>query len=56
MKKFFERVTRGEPGRKKIALVAAAHKLARAMAAMLRTGEAWREQEQEREQAHGPRA
>ena len=37
-------------GRKKIALVAAAHKLARSMAAMLRTGEAWREQEQEREE------
>jgi transposase len=45
MKAFFERVTRGEPGRKKIALVASAHKLARAMAAMLRTGEAWREDE-----------
>jgi transposase len=43
MKCFFERVTHGDPGRKKIALVAAAHKLARAMAAMLRTGEAWRE-------------
>ena len=45
----FERVTHGEPGRRKIALVAAAHKLARAMAAMLRTGEAWREDEQEQE-------
>ena len=42
-----ERVTRGEPGRKKIALVATAHKLARAMAAMLRSGEAWREDEQD---------
>jgi transposase len=47
MKAFFERVTGGEPGRKKIALVAVAHKLARAMAAMLRSGEAWREQGQE---------
>jgi transposase len=47
MKAFFGRVTHGEPGRKKIALVAAAHKLARAMAAMLRTGEAWREDEDE---------
>jgi transposase len=46
MKAFFERVSHGDPGRKKIALVAAAHKLARAMAAMLRTGEAWREQGQ----------
>jgi hypothetical protein len=45
MKSFFERVTRDDPGRKKIALVAAAHKLARSMAAMLRTGEAWREDE-----------
>jgi transposase len=49
MKSFFERVTHGEPGRRKIALVASAHKLARAMAAMLRTGEAWREDEQEQE-------
>ena len=46
MKAFFERVTHNEPGRRKIALVATAHKLARAMAAMLRTGEAWREDEQ----------
>jgi len=46
MKAFFGRVSGGDPGRKKIALVAAAHKLARAMAAMLRTGEAWREQGQ----------
>ena len=45
MKSFFERVTHGEPGRKKIALVATAHKLARSMAAMLRSGEAWREDE-----------
>ena len=49
MKDFFERVTHGEPGRKKIALVATAHKVARAMAAMLRTGEAWREEEAWRE-------
>ena len=48
MKAFFERVTHGEPGRRKIALVAVAHKLARSMAAMLRTGEAWREDERER--------
>ena len=40
---FFERVTRGEPGRRKIALVATAHHLARVMAAMLRSGEVWRE-------------
>ena len=50
MKSFFERVSHGEPGRKKIALVAAAHKLARSMAAMLRSGEAWREQDPARGQ------
>ena len=50
MKIFFERVAHGEPGRKKIALVATAHKLARAMAAMLRSSEAWREQDPERGQ------
>ena len=43
VKAYFERVARGDAGRKKIALVATAHKLARAMAAMLRSGEAWRE-------------
>ena len=39
----FERVMRGDGDRKKVAVVATAHRLARAMAAMLRTGEAWRE-------------
>ena len=39
----FERVMRGDPDRKKVALVATAHYLTRVMAAMLRTGEAWRE-------------
>ena len=43
MRAYFERVSGGDPGRKKIALVAVAHKLARIMAAMLRSGEAWRE-------------
>jgi transposase len=43
LKSFFERVTRGEADRRKIALVATAHHLARVMAAMLRTGEVWRE-------------
>ena len=42
MKAYFELVTRGDAGRRKIALVATAHKLARVMAAMLRSGEAWR--------------
>jgi len=43
LKEFFERVTRGEADRRKIALVATAHHLARVMAAMLRSGEVWRE-------------
>jgi transposase len=43
LRAFLERVMRGDPDRKKVALVATAHHLARAMAAMLRTGEAWRE-------------
>jgi transposase len=54
LRAFFERVSGGERDRRKLALVATAHKLARAMAAMLRTGEAWREAaaagEQEQEQ------
>jgi transposase len=54
---FFDRVAGGERGRRKLAVVAVAHKLARAMAAMLRTGEAWREaageQGQEREGRRG---
>jgi transposase len=39
---FYERVRRGDPTRGKIALVATAHYLLRAMMAMLRTGEVWR--------------
>ena len=53
VKAFFERVMHGEPGRKKIALVAVAHKLARSMAAMLRAGEAWREEVQEQGRGQG---
>jgi transposase len=56
VKAFFGRVMHDEPGRKKIALVAAAHKLARAMAAMLRTGEAWREDGQGQGQGQEPEA
>lgn len=40
---FFERVKRDDPDRKKIALVATGHWLVRVMAAMLRSGECWRE-------------
>ena len=38
------RVMHGDPGRKKIAIVATAHYLVRVMAAMLRTGEVWRDE------------
>ena len=43
---YFDRVQRGDPQRKKIALVATAHHLTRVMAAMLRSGEVWREEAQ----------
>jgi transposase len=45
VKAIFERVARGDPGRRKLAVVATARRLAVVMAAMLRTGEAWREAE-----------
>jgi transposase len=38
-----ERLCRGDPERKKIALVATAHYVVRVMAALLRTGTGWRE-------------
>lgn len=40
---FFQRVAGDDPDRRKIALVATAHRLCRIMAAMLRTGETWRQ-------------
>jgi transposase len=40
---YFERVQRGDPQRKKIALVATAHYLVRAMWAMLKRGTLWQE-------------
>lgn len=40
----FERLCGGKPERRKIALVAVAHYLCRVMAAMLRSGECWREE------------
>jgi len=43
---FYERVRREDPERRKIALVATAHYLLRAMMAMLRTGEVWRVSEE----------
>ena len=45
IRRFFQRVCRGDPDRRKIAVVATAHYLSRVMAAMLRSGEAWRESE-----------
>ena len=43
VKSFFERVSHEDPDRKKIAVVATAHYLARVALSMLRTGECWRE-------------
>ena len=43
IRSYFERICRGQKGRRKIALVATAHYVLRCMFAMLRTGEAWRE-------------
>jgi len=43
VRRYFERVQRGEPQRKKIALVATAHYLVRVMWAMLRRGTDWQE-------------
>jgi transposase len=43
---YFARVHRDDPDRKKIAIVATAHYLARVMWAMLRDGTLWRESEQ----------
>jgi transposase len=45
---YFEQVMHSDPDRKKIALVATAHYLCRVMAAMLRTGEAWRGSKEEK--------
>jgi len=46
VKEFFERVMRNDKERKKIALVATAHYLARVAGAMLRSGECWREKDE----------
>jgi transposase len=42
MRRYFERIQRGKTERKKIAIVAVAHKLVRVMHAMLASGETWR--------------
>ena len=43
---YYDRVRRGDPARRKIALVATAHYLLRVMLAMLQTGEVWRLEEE----------
>lgn len=45
VKAFFERVKKDDPDRRKIAVVATGHYLARVMLAMLQSGEVWREQD-----------
>ena len=42
IREVYERIMQGDKDRKKIALVATAHHLLRAMLAMLQTGEVWR--------------
>jgi transposase len=42
---YYERIRRDDPGRKKIALIATAHYLARVMWAMLKSGAEWQERE-----------
>jgi transposase len=46
LRAFYDRVQRGESGRRKIALVATAHYMLRIMLAMLQTGELWRQEKQ----------
>jgi hypothetical protein len=43
LRSVFERITGGDAGRRKIAIVATAHYLVRAMAAVMSTGKLWRE-------------
>jgi transposase len=45
LRAFYQRVMNNDPDRKKIAIVATAHRLCRIMAAMLRSGETWREEQ-----------
>ena len=43
LRRHYERVLRGNPERRKIAVVATAHMLARALVAMMKSGQAWNE-------------
>src|SRR5262249_18784764 len=53
VRRYFERVQRGDPQRKKIALVATAHYLVRVMWAMLRRGTVWQENTEPAEEPKG---
>ncbi len=46
LRAFYDRILRGDTGRRKIALVATAHHMLRTMLAMLQTGEVWRTEPQ----------
>jgi len=48
MRAFYDQVMHGDPARKKIAIVACAHRLARCMHAMLRDNRAWQESPEKR--------
>jgi transposase len=48
IRSFYDQVVHGDPDRKKIAIVATAHHLVRVMAAMLRSGQIWQEDEEGR--------
>jgi transposase len=48
IKEYHQRIHRGHPDHKKIALVATAHHLLRVMLAMLKSGEQWREAQDQR--------
>jgi len=54
IKAVYERILKGDPGRKKLAIVATGHWLCRVMLAMLKTGEAFRELEPPAATAGGP--
>ena len=57
MKEYFERICRQDDDRRKIALIATAHYLARVMLAMLQSGQVWRyETKGSKQQAAEPKA
>ena len=50
IKERFDRIVKGDPDRRKIAIVAIAHYLCRVMASMLRSGEVWRGQKKKKQE------